>query len=113
MRERLQELSASGATTGITPAYAGKTGTQLGLCLLWRDHPRVCGKDTLASTCELAVKGSPPRMRERLYEEHEEEAEQGITPAYAGKTQHHARETSREWDHPRVCGKDISAPLPA
>ena len=31
--------------TGITPAYAGRTGKLFLQCLKVRDHPRLCGKD--------------------------------------------------------------------
>ena len=49
---------------------------------------------------------SRPAMRERLYIRKEAKVTQGITPAYAGKTN---KITFRKWcdrDHPRVCGKD-------
>ena len=46
MREGLYVLDIDGETTGITPAYAGRTTIdQLTAYWIW-DHPRLCGKDT-------------------------------------------------------------------
>ena len=46
MRGKVELVSESGVSLGITPAYAGKR-CRLTVCLLRiRDHPRVCGEKT-------------------------------------------------------------------
>ena len=48
---------------GITPAYAGKSGTCLDSIDADRDHPRVCGEKRSLARCRAYLAGSPPRMR--------------------------------------------------
>ncbi len=87
MRERLKRLVTPSGRIGITPAYAGKT-RELALILhLPRDHPRVCGKDSLGAVSLAFCLGSPPRMRERLIGCGVFSVLSRITPAYAGKTE--------------------------
>ena len=74
--------------SGITPACAGKTGMKSMVGELNRDHPRVCGKNT------LVVAQTEVRIR--------------ITPACAGKTQEMQPCRQDWWDHPRVCGKNTA-----
>ena len=45
MRERLFLLIANRDSIRITPAYAGKTRRLVRNRRIFRDHPRVCGKD--------------------------------------------------------------------
>ncbi len=49
---------------GITPAYAGRTITQMSQKDFDRDHPRLCGKDSGDEMSTLTMAGSPPLMRE-------------------------------------------------
>jgi len=70
----------------ITPAYAGKTGTEFCIDGCYGDHPRVCGKDCVKLIGDIHPKGSPPRMRERLPVLLRASEPIRITPAYAGKT---------------------------
>ena len=91
----------------ITPAYAGKTKRGRSRSGTLRDHPRVCGKDTDVSGASNFSRGSPPRMRERLQFFQSFQPFQRITPAYAGKTIKYLYLLYRQWDHPRVCGKDL------
>ena len=70
----------------ITPAYAGKSFHDfLQKCQKW-DHPRLCGEKQDGVRHPFQTGGSPPPMRGK--EEHRAiaRAEQGITPAYAGKS---------------------------
>ena len=46
-------------------------------------------------------------MRERRIYKYCYFVEDGITPAYAGKTTRLLKKTLAFWDHPRVCGKDL------
>ena len=106
MRERPSCPGFDNCPGRITPAYAGKTRYLHIIRLLYQDHPRVCGKDTFSASISVNLKGSPPRMRERLTQRHFDVCCVRITPAYAGKT---PVASDGEWifrDHPRVCGKD-------
>ena len=92
-------------TPGITPAYAGKSGKMVTYCGPQKDHPRVCGEKLSYTQLQAIAVGSPPRMRGKDRCGAVQSRLQGITPAYAGKS-----ECSRcccvvAWDHPRVCGE--------
>ena len=91
----------------ITPACAGKTKIALHTKACLEDHPRVCGKDVSEATDQDGEPGSPPRVRERPRHFPCIGYHRGITPACAGKTQHRWFGLELEWDHPRVCGKDL------
>ena len=110
MRERRLMYAAGGTVHRITPAYAGKTMAVTLRLAHDKDHPRVCGKDLTKSLPLRFIAGSPPRMRERLHGYYIIVVYQGITPAYAGKTEQRLSATDRCRDHPRVCGKDIRSP---
>ena len=89
----------------ITPAYAGKRDGQHALRFLPQDHPRVCGEKAIVLAHQVLKVGSPPRMRGKEKMEGEQNHQDRITPAYAGK-----RKVWNEWfrdekDHPRVCGE--------
>ena len=90
---------------GITPAYAGKRPGSDTLLNLTRDHPRVCGEKDFEIHAVLAVSGSPPRMRGKVFCAHLCLMFQRITPAYAGKSKEWNEFSSIERDHPRVCGE--------
>ena len=66
MREGPVLKKYSIANPGITPAYAGRTGSILKLRNNLRDHPRLCGKDSNESGMNCFSMGSPPLMREGL-----------------------------------------------
>ena len=51
------------SSTGITPAYAGKSLTIPKLTTRSWDHPRVCGEKRVICICVVLPQGSPPRMR--------------------------------------------------
>ena len=52
--------------------------------------------------------GSPPRVREKLAFHEDEYFDDGITPACAGKTTSKLLTKDLAWDHPRVCGKNVT-----
>ena len=91
---------------GITPAYAGKTDLTGDGDDAARDHPRVCGENSSATTARKGAAGSPPRMRGKHIESAEGAALDGITPAYAGKTALGLSHCESSRDHPRVCGEN-------
>ena len=71
-----------------------------------RDHPRVCGEKCRCCCCLLS-RGSPPRMRGKVFAVFVKIRLSGITPAYAGKSVHPLNLSILERDHPRVCGEKI------
>ena len=91
--------------SGITPAYAGKSGTPYNPPEEVRDHPRVCGEKCSDHLPRLVPKGSPPRMRGKGLYTQILLPQSGITPAYAGKSRDRTNLTAAPWDHPRVCGE--------
>ena len=105
VREKPLKEMCSYVETGITPACAGKTVLSYVSKHLARDHPRVCGKnDGEASELET-IKGSPPRVREKLWYSIATGRYSRITPACAGKARKLSLPVVLVWDHPRVCGK--------
>ena len=87
MRGKVASPRENSAPPGITPAYAGKSGTNSRSRSVSGDHPRVCGEKT-SSTIKLLAGG-------------------GITPAYAGKSQWPTYRHVHTRDHPRVCGEKL------
>lgn len=85
---RGKEQGAGGrmAAHGITPAWAGKSGTIATVKKPRRDHPRVGGEKLYRQFQFFALKGSPPRGRGKVVEICDVVALVGITPALAGKS---------------------------
>ena len=89
MREKHFQQNLIDTNARITPAYAGKTVKKNMVKCEYKDHPRVCGKNSkLHLRCD-ACTGSPPRMREKLGFWLDDAQVVRITPAYAGKTKAH------------------------
>ena len=89
----------------ITPAYAGKSFDLSRSFWLYRDHPRLCGEKPKMSTMTQPIAGSPPPMRGKVPSVPCVPAEEGITPAYAGKSCTLQPSFGRSGDHPRLCGE--------
>ena len=105
MRGKAKNRCRSCPLTRITPACAGKRD-KAGLPFApVRDHPRVCGEKTSASSLFNTAAGSPPRVRGKELRVETCFSHDGITPAYAGKRVSRSRAKTGEWDHPRVCGE--------
>ena len=102
-KERL--LPEKHTSSGITPAYAGKSVKVNEPDCLPRDHPRVCGEKTSSNVPERKNPGSPPRMQGKgcplLFRYYFI----GITPACAGKRDKAGLPFVPVRDHPRVCGE--------
>ena len=71
----------------ITPAYAGKSRTLYAEAKNYEDHPRLCGEKSIEERNPSDYVGSPPPMRGKEDFDPEDIDEDGITPAYAGKSQ--------------------------
>ena len=92
---------------GITPAYAGKSHSNISYSDVFGDHPRVCGEKAPDAALQRRVVGSPPRMRGKgLFAVKARDAV-GITPAYAGKRAPFQKKSTPGRDHPRVCGEKL------
>ena len=85
MRGKVRELLFSFHCARITPAYAGKSLLDKCNCVVFRDHPRVCGEKSRKSVPAHRWTGSPPRMRGKGCRCRFSADCGGITPAYAGK----------------------------
>ena len=107
VREKQNHHSFGFAQLGITPACAGKTRCLTNFPECSEDHPRVCGKNVEPYKVNLALTGSPPRVREKLFAMIAAYGSSRITPACAGKTALLPLISWVPWDHPRVCGKNL------
>ena len=105
MRGKERLLPEKHTSSGITPAYAGKSITVMLHTSSPEDHPRVCGEKCLRAGSALSAVQSPPRMRGKVIRCEELARVVGITPACAGKSCRSPQGAGRAWDHPRVCGE--------
>ena len=105
MRGKVENVVAASKTNGITPAHAGKRSWRPSCGGLQKDHPRACGEKVLAVFMRRASEGSPPRMRGKGKMATQQNLQQGITPAHAGKSSTLPTLVSNHWDHPRACGE--------
>ena len=92
-------------STGITPAYAGKSRTLYAEAKNYEDHPRLCGEKVPAGNAYSIVRGSPPPMRGKGRFCMMQLTRCGITPAYAGKSEKARNCVIFTGDHPRLCGE--------
>ena len=86
MRGKHGNVTSATLKGRITPADAGKTFFNNVNRKCYQDHPRGCGENMRYIICVMTVKGSPPRMRGKLFCTIVSAAVGGITPADAGKT---------------------------
>ena len=71
----------------ITPAYAGKRGETATVNVGFEDHPRLCGEKWGSQVHTWTKQGSPPPMRGKGHIRAIDTVVEGITPAYAGKSE--------------------------
>ena len=86
MREKLGLNSIELELSRITPACAGKTYLEVTFDDEPEDHPRVCGKNLQGDWSGAWETGSPPRVREKQFDDLLIWLFFWITPACAGKT---------------------------
>ena len=86
--------------TGITPAYAGKRPDSHPWWKTEWDHPRLCGEKSAIYFLISVRLGSPPPMRGKDGESWVYGNAQGITPAYAGKSDLGESCSRLRQDHP-------------
>ena len=79
-----------------------------------KDHPRVCGEKSIGALILWRTSGSPPRLRGKVADRGIMNRDEGITPAYAGKSCVECASIAPGWDHPRICGeKAASTAIPS
>ena len=89
----------------ITPACAGNSGRFRERENTYRDHPRVCGEQSVSAIYWAKWKGSPPRVRGTVYPASITPSPKRITPACAGNRWYIDLSKRKQEDHPRVCGE--------
>ena len=105
-RGRRLSWPASDGGRGLTPAWAGTTGSWSGNGAQSRAHPRVGGDDSSLMRRRLLAAGSPPRGRGRRELDVALLPGVGLTPAWAGTTSRYRDPSSPGRAHPRVGGDD-------
>ena len=109
MRGKVNALPFRAYGMRITPAYAGKRDNGTTRKNSQRDHPRVCGEKQRMPAKKDKRMGSPPRMRGKGDQTTICLNDEGITPAYAGKSGHDHHQRPCGQDHPRVCGEKLKS----
>ena len=89
----------------ITPAYAGKSFSNVTGFFKEQDHPRLCGEKLAFLSESYTIPGSPPPMRGKGTGLVFNAGNIRITPAYAGKSVAQAALNLIMRDHPRLCGE--------
>ena len=91
----------------ITPAWAGKSQRCTRCHAGQKDHPRVGGEKLILLVTTPGREGSPPRGRGKAYEKIQSYRDEGITPAWAGKSMTTPKYPVMDEDHPRVGGEKL------
>ena len=65
----------------------------------------MCGEKMMKAGSNCAMLGLPPRMRGKAVQSRSNDFDNGITPAYAGKSSYCCWQPFQSQDHPRVCGE--------
>ena len=111
MRGKVGLCLNPGIKERITPAYAGKRHWKASVPIGSRDHPRVCGEKSKSLKPKRSGCGSPPRMRGKETHSCDQNDDQRITPAYAGKRLKRSRSTVPPVAivplFPSVCNKPV------
>ena len=96
----------------ITPAHAGTTDTNIGLCLYVQDHPRSRGDYAFFFLVQFISLGSPPLTRGLHSVWSVRIVRLRITPAHAGTTTQDFQRIQLKEDHPRSRGDYSKFQLP-
>ena len=93
-------------SSGLIPAWAGKTSSSLRGRSRVRAHPRVGGENRRGGGSRSGHPGSSPRGRGKRPRARQRRRPPGLIPAWAGKTASHARSDPGRPAHPRVGGEN-------
>ena len=103
--EKFVQYVEDAKKVGSPPPMRGKgVKSCTGLCRQ-RDHPRLCGEKGPSLDKSKIITGSPPPMRGKGKNRRSGFPHTGITPAYAGKSDHETIYRDDCQDHPRLCGE--------
>ncbi len=105
-RGRLGVQLHEGPVRGLTPAFAGKTPKPRAGPGPGRAHPRIRGEDLRALDIDGEPWGSPPHSRGRHPRPQDSGTCEGLTPAFAGKTDWRTKGSPLGRAHPRIRGED-------
>ena len=106
MRGKLSYTKLGATRQGLIPAYAGKTRLARNRREQIWAHPRVCGENEKAERALLILRGSSPRMRGKQLTGLSTVYDEGLIPAYAGKTVRSCSSAmSASGSSPRMRGK--------
>ena len=107
-RGKGENMNAYAEGIGITPAWAGKRLSILGLSKGGEDHPRVGGEKLVQQLHGLHGQGSPPRGRGKGIGFRYSSKRLRITPAWAGKSfPVDGRQQRQQGSPPRGRGKGL------
>ena len=98
------------AVYGIIPAGAGKSSFSHPSLSSFQDHPRGCGEKRKCEEMGIAIKGSSPRVRGKVFALRQNTLRNGIIPAGAGKSRKNRAVCGGRQDHPRGCGEKALSP---
>ena len=73
--------------------------------MISKDHPRVCGEQSVLRGGDIAIEGSPPRVRGTGSHMMQRWGDVRITPACAGNREIGKWVKRAHEDYPRVCGE--------
>src|SRR6218665_1614518 len=96
------------ASTGFTPACAGRMTSDSAYAALYRVHPRMCGADEYPPRQTATRMGSPPHVRGGSAHSPDKRFYRRFTPACAGRMEDACNAFFGAWVHPRMCGADVT-----
>ena len=105
-RGKLMRRRTCRSSTGLIPAWAGKTPHPAAPPYQARAHPRVGGENQVRASRDGRLSGSSPRGRGKRIRHPDQRPRLGLIPAWAGKTGDGAPEKSGARAHPRVGGEN-------
>ena len=106
-------VSRFATSIGLIPAWAGKTRRRDDCLSRMGAHPRVGGENLVETSLLASCPGSSPRGRGKLDGELLGQVDDGLIPAWAGKTLAASGCAAGCGAHPRVGGENLACALPS
>ena len=106
-------VSRFATSIGLIPAWAGKTRRRDDCLSRKGAHPRVGGENLVETSLLASCPGSSPRGRGKLDGELLGQVDDGLIPAWAGKTLAASGCAAGCGAHPRVGGENLACALPS
>ena len=104
-RGKVSAVLPEASQAGIIPAYAGKSNLLPVARQGGRDHPRLRGEKLIQAAFIISDVGSSPLTRGKVDPPPSPPSEEGIIPAYAGKSISPFSLDNYARDHPRLRGE--------